>query len=220
MALKREFLKTVVEGITDEQLDKIMAEVGKTETAHNNTIAAKDADIAAKTTTINTLNAQLQVRDADIEKLKQDKGADAELQKKLDELQSKYDSETKALNEQLTSQAQQHETERLFAGIEFTSDYAKQGAMAAFKEKKYRWDGKTFEGAEAFIDTLKKDAKAVVQPEPQSDEGNGSGNDDSQQQEPKPNFAKGASGNGQSGSKPIFDFSSGFNFLRKPPEAK
>lgn len=220
MAIKRDFLKTVVEGITDEQLDKIMAEVGKTETAHNNTIAAKDADIAAKTTTINTLNAQLQTRDADIEKLRQEKGADADLQKKLDELQSKYDTETKTLNEQLTAQAQQFETERLFAGIEFTSDYAKQGAMAAFKEKKYRWDGKTFEGAEAFIDTLKKDAKAVVQPEPSPDEGNGGDNGGSQQQQqkPKPNFSQGT-GSGTGSNTPTFDFS-GYNFLRNPPESK
>ncbi|WP_277631488.1 phage scaffolding protein [Atopococcus tabaci] len=91
--MNREFLEQL--GLEKDAVDKVMAEHGKA-------VNATKTELTEAKTTVETLQEQLNQRNADIEELRKQAGSIEELQGKLKELQNKYESETQELQGKLT----------------------------------------------------------------------------------------------------------------------
>lgn len=93
--MKRETLKAL--GLTDEQIESVMAEHGKS-------VSAEAAKTVNANTTIADLQAQLSDRDKDIKELQKQSGENTDWKKQLEDLQSKYQADTETLNKKLADQ--------------------------------------------------------------------------------------------------------------------
>lgn len=123
------------------------------------------SDLTAKETEITGLKSQLKERDADIKELKKQNGNSEELNTKLTELQTKYDTDTKALEKQMEDLRMDHAVEKFFAPISFASELARKAAISEFREKNFKLEGDKFQGGEEFIASLKKSDPAAFKPE-------------------------------------------------------
>ena len=182
--MERSFLEKL--GITDKAvLDQIMAENGR--------------DITAAKGSLEGLKDQL--------------GKDGDLSAKLGELQSKYDADTKALQDKLAAQAYDHAADKYLDGFKFSSTSARKAVLAEFRSKAFKMtdDGK-YEGAAEYMEGLKKsDPSAFAKEEGDGgDEGNG-GNGGQQ----KPPHFSNPQGNGNNGGGQSNPFSFSFNAVRK-----
>ena len=163
--MKREELKNL--GLTDEQIKFVMDENGKDINAQKAIVEQKDQQIAALTTERDGLKTQVADRDKDIADLKKESGNTDELNKKLTDLQTKYDTDTKDLQGKLDAQARSHAAERYFDKVDFTSAFARKAAIAEFNAANLEFKDGAFVGAD---DLLKKmqtdnpDAFKVVEP--------------------------------------------------------
>lgn len=166
--MKREELEKL--GLTKEQIDTIMAENGKDIEASKTALAAKEQELATKTTEAEGYKTQLSDRDKDIKELKKQAGNSEELNTKLAELQTKYDTETTSLKTKLDEQALDHATEKFFTGVEFASGLAKEAAIAKFKSKGLKYENDKFLGGDDFIAELKKTDPAAFKPEEKEDD--------------------------------------------------
>lgn len=154
--MKREFLTEL--GLSKEQVDSIMAENGKDIQAQKDVVAQRDATIASLTTERDGLKTQVSGLSKDIKDLQNTVKGEEEVSKKLNELQEKYDKDTKELQGRIDAQRLDAATERFFANVDFASSLAKKAAIADFKSKQYKLkDDGTFEGADGYIDQLRKD---------------------------------------------------------------
>lgn len=90
--MNRELLESL--GLEKDVVDKVMAEHGKS-------LQAAKADSATAQTEQEALKAQLEQRNNDLAALKKDSGTSTELQQKLTDLETKYDTETANLQKEL-----------------------------------------------------------------------------------------------------------------------
>lgn len=174
--MKREELKNL--GMTDEQIKFVMDENGKDINAQKSIIEQKDQQITALTTERDGLKTQVADRDKDIADLKKESGNTEELNKKLTDLQTKYDTDTKDLQGKLDAQARSHAAEKFYDKVEFTSTYAKKAAIAEFNAANLEFKDGAYVGADDFLKKQKTDnpdAFKVVEPP--------------KDPEPKPKFA-------------------------------
>ena len=210
--MERSFLEKL--GITDKAvLDQIMAENGRDITAAKGSLDAVTQERDKLKAENEGLNAQIKTRDADIKGLKDQRGKDGDLSAKLGELQSKYDADTKALQDKLAAQAYDHAADKYLDGFKFSSTSARKAVLAEFRSKAFKMtdDGK-FEGAAEYMEGLKKsDPSAFAKEEGDGgDEGNG-GNGGQQ----KPPHFSNPQGNGNNGGGQSNPFSFSFNAVRK-----
>lgn len=156
--MTREFLKGIVEGITDEQITSILNENGKDLTESKNTLTAKEQEITTLKAERDGLNAQITSRDKDIKDLQSQVKGNDNLEKQIKDLQDKYDKDTADLKDSLSQQAVDFATEKFFDKVEFSSTLAKNAAISQFKEQKFKLDEKTgaFVGGNDWLENLKK----------------------------------------------------------------
>jgi len=147
--MKREELKKL--DMTDEQIDYVMDEHGKAVNAQKAIVEQKDQEIAALTTERDGLKTQVADRDKDIADLKKQSGNTEELNTKLSELQTKYDTDTKALQDKLDSQARTHAAEKFYGNVEFTSAFAKKAAVEEFMAANLEFKDGAYVGADDFL---------------------------------------------------------------------
>lgn len=147
--MKREELKN--RGLTDEQIDYVMGENGKDVNAQKAIIEQKDQQIATLTTERDGLKTQVADRDKDIENLKKESCNTDELNQKLTELQTKYDTDTQALQGKLDSQARSHAAEKFYGSVEFTSAFAKKAAVEEFMAANLEFKDGAYIGADDFL---------------------------------------------------------------------
>lgn len=196
--MKREELKNL--GLTDEQIKFVMDENGKDINAQKTIVEQKDQQIAALTTERDGLKTQVADRDKDIVDLKKQAGNSDELNQKLTELQTKYDTDTQALQGKLDTQARTHAAERYFDKVEFSSAFAKKAAIAEFNNAGLEFKDGAFIGADDFLKKMKTenpDAFKVAEPPKDPD--------------PKPQFTN---PNPKSDPKAENPFSFGFTAVR------
>ncbi|MEG1861965.1 MAG: phage scaffolding protein [Bacteroidaceae bacterium] len=215
--MKRSELEKI--GLTKEQMDAVMEANGSDIEEAKKDAAGKDAQIStltqentSKQTQIDDLNGQIKQRDTDIKNLQKTSSGNEDLQKQITDLQTRYDGDTKALNEKLQQQRYDHAAEKMFVGVEFASKLARTAAVADFKSKGYKLndDGKSFVGADGYIDALKKDDPAAfVQPKEDDSEGNGD--------KKPPAFTKKIQGGEGVAEPPMFQGLSRFNLVRPMP---
>jgi hypothetical protein len=219
--MKREFFETFEVGgakFPKEIIDAIMAENGKDIEALKAALAEKEAAVVALTTERDGLSTQIKDRDKDIKALREQAGNSEALNKQLTDLQGKYDTDTAALQKQLTDQSFTHATDKFFSGVEFASELAKKAAISDFKEQGFKFgnDGKCEPGA-AWLEALKKSDPAafkVKESEPADPDGN-----QNQQGGGNPFFvAPTGNQNPQGGGDAANPFSFSFSGVRPAPE--
>ena len=152
--MKREDLKT--NGLTDEQIDFVMAENGKDIEAQKSQMSKKDETIESLRKERDGLKSQVEQRDKDIAAMKTSAGDNETLSKKLDELKEKYEADTAALKKELDDQSVDFALKSLFGEVKFSSALAKKAAIAEFKATNpVLKDGK-FQNADEFIKGLRE----------------------------------------------------------------
>lgn len=220
--MKREELEAL--GLTKEQIDSVMTINGNDQNSLKAQIAQKDQTITTLTTERDGLKTQVADRDKDIEKLKKDAGDNADLNQKLNDLQSKYDTDTKALEERLDKQAKDHAIEQLFNGVKFTSSYAKKAAIAEFREANHEFKDGAYVGGDAILKQMQKDNPDAFVTEDdkvkdKDKDGNG-GKDQPEGGEKKPKFTQSLSGKEGDGGGEKNPFKFNFQSVRKADDGK
>lgn len=170
--MKREELKNL--GLTDDQIKFVMDENGKDINALKATIDQKDQQITALTTERDGLKTQVADRDKDIADLKKQSGNTDELNKKLTDLQTKYDTDTKDLQGKLDAQARSHAAEKFYGNVEFTSAFARKAAVDEFMAANLEFKDGAYVGADDFLksqreknpDAFKAPAEPPKEPDP------------------------------------------------------
>lgn len=179
--MKREFLKGL--GLTDEQIDSIMAENGKDIEKHkaatdksNQEIETLKTELTGIKSQLNDANTQIQgFKDMDIEGIK----------KSADEWKTKYESDTAALKQEMEKKEYDFNIEKFISSYEFTSDFAKKAFVEEFKAKEFKVEEGKFLGADDFIKGFKETNKGVFK-EVETDSKDGSeGKQSTYQYEPK-----------------------------------
>lgn len=143
--------------------------------------------------------------------------------------ETKYNEDTKKLNDQLAAQSRSHAEDMFLSGYKFTSKAARKGVLDELRSKQFQLDDNgTFLGAKEFMSSLMEDEdyKGAFVTE-NKDGGAGSGAEGG-------NGGSGAGAGGQGGNPPRFSTGSnggapaggnqnpflnmGFNRLRQPKE--
>lgn len=169
--MKRDFLKDL--GIEGDLIKQIMDENGKDIEEAKKGIEDLKQQIASKDTEISGLKEQITQRDADIEALRSASADNESLKTQLTELQAKYSIDTTELQRRLRDQATEFETskatEAFFNGVEFSSQLAREAAIAQFKSKDFKLENGTFQGGKEWLEELRKnspDAFKAVEADP------------------------------------------------------
>ena len=182
--MNREFLKTIISDITDEQISAILDEIGKDKEASKTALADANKKLTDANTQIEALNNQVKQRDKDLKALQSQVSGQDDLSKQLSDMQEKYDKDTKALQDQLMQSKRDFAADKLFGKYEFSSDWAKKAAMSEFREQNFKLnENDEYEGGEAWITKLQESVPTAFK-----------------QQEPDSQPADG----GQDGKKPFF----------------
>lgn len=169
--MKRDFLKDL--GIEGDVIKQIMDENGKDVEEAKKGIEDLKQQVASKDTEISGLREQIAQRDADIEALRTASADNESLKTQLTELQAKYSIDTTELQRRLRDQATEFETskatEAFFNGVEFSSQLAREAAIAQFKSKDFKLENGTFQGGKEWLEELRKnspDAFKAVEADP------------------------------------------------------
>lgn len=156
--MKREFLKNL--GLEDEAVDKILDEASKD-------IGKEKAKREQAEEDLKTVKQQLADRDKDLEELRKTSGDAAGVQRKLDDLQAKYDADTKAFQDQIDARdyADAMTSAIAGAGLKFSSKAAEKAFRNELKEKGLTVKDGTLEGFEEFVKTQKEADPEAFAPE-------------------------------------------------------
>lgn len=191
----------------------------------------------AKETELTGVRQQLTDANTQIKALE---GQDAEgLKKSIADWETKYNTDTKKLQEQIASQERSYAESLFLSGYQFTSNAARRGVLDELREKNFKIENGQLQGAKDFMDGLMKNedykgAFKVEEPKTGGDGTQGGGTDGNggtgggQQQEggfqstsgniytgPQPRFSAGTNGGvGTGGETPKFNF--GFTHIREP----
>jgi hypothetical protein len=123
-----------------------------------------DDDLSARDTRIKTLDDTIKTRDADLGNLRTqlaNAGTDADKLSKLttdfNDLQTKYDKETKAYAKQLKDQQYQYAVRDFANQQKFTSQAAKRDFIKSMLEKNFTIENDVIVGASDFVTAYTKD---------------------------------------------------------------
>ena len=141
--MKRDFLESL--GLEKDVIDKILAENG--------------ADIEREKAKTTQADAQQRLADStrELEDLKKTNGDVAAVQKKFDELQARYDTDTQSLRDQLTERDYADAISRAISeanggkGIKFSSKGARTAFEAALRAQKLELKDGALTGFDEFV---------------------------------------------------------------------
>lgn len=162
-------------GVAEDIAEKVIA-------LHTDEIS----ELTQAKTTAETKAAGLETQLAETaEKLKGFDGLDVDaIKKEASDWQKKYEMDTAALKKQLDEQSYDYAVDKYVSGCKFTSDIAKQGVLAALKEKAFKLEDGKLVGADEFMKTMQKENPAAFEqenkkpaPEIMTGSGGGSGTD-------------------------------------------
>lgn len=163
---------------------------------------AKDTELKGVQAQLATANETIKgFKDQDVDGIKQ----------KVSEWETKYNTDTQALKDQLEKQSREHAEEMFLSGYQFTSKAARNGVLAELRSKNLTVENGTLLGGKEFIDGLmaQDDYKGAFVTETPDD-----GSPKGTQPANNPRFAASTNGGaGNSGNPaPTFDF--GFAKIR------
>ena len=152
--MKREFLKGF-EGLTDEVIDKIMAENGKD-------IEAEKAKYTSLKTEIDTLKSDKKSLEDKITELSEKSKSADDYKKELDDLKADIKAKEDKAKADAEDAAQTEAIIATFGDKVFTSDYVKNGIIADMKSEIAKPENKGKGYAEIF-DSLTKDKPGIFE---------------------------------------------------------
>lgn len=152
--MKREFLKSI-EGLTDEAIDKIMAEHGKDVEALKGKITAAEAE-AQKS------KENLAQYEAKIAELESKSSSNTELKKQFEELQAKVAAEKEAAEKAKADETLTNNIITAFGDKKFVNDYTKKSLIAEIKEALAKPEN-TGKGIEKIFTELTKDKEGIFE---------------------------------------------------------
>lgn len=160
--MKREFLEGL--GLEKDAIDKIMSENGADIQREKQATQNAKADADA-------LRQQLEDRDKDLETLRKDAGNTQDIQKRLDDLQEKYDADTKNYKDLLSARDYADAMSQAISGasLKFSSRGAERAFRAELKAKGLILKDGTLEGFDDFVKAQREadpDAFAPDKPGP------------------------------------------------------
>ena len=150
--MKREFLKNL--GLTDEQIDSIMAENGKDIEKHKKD-AEKATQIAEKTQEeVEGLKAQLTDANTQIQSFRE---MDIEgIKKSADEWKTKYETDTEKLNKQLADKDYEYSLKEYVSKYNFANERVKNSIVQDLKSKDFKLEDGVFLGADEYMKQLQE----------------------------------------------------------------
>ena len=154
--MKREEVKAICPDITDEQLGKIM-DLGSRD------VGSLKNQIAALTTERDTLKTQLGEANTQIQSYK-DMDIDG-IKKAAQDWETKYNTDTQALKDQLAGQAYGYAVERSVAGLKFSSGAAQKQFIADLKAKKLPLQEDKLLGMDDYVKQYKESDPDAFAPE-------------------------------------------------------
>lgn len=167
--MKREFLKEL--GLSDEQIDKIMAEHGRTVNSMKDELEkAKELEQQ-----IQSLQEQLQQRDQQLEELKTKATGNEELQKQIQQLQEQNKQIQQEYEQKMQKQAFDFALERALASAKARNPKA---VKALLDTEAIKLDGDKLLGLEEQLKRLKESDPYMFEEE-------------QEQETPKPTFSTG-----------------------------
>lgn len=160
--MKRDFLKGL--GLEGEAIDKIMEQYGTSiTTLKTNLETSQEENVSLK--------AELVKRDDSIKDLTAKVSEYDTLKTNYDKLVANHEIDVNSLKEQLLQKEYDHNAEKVFANLNFSSTSAKENTLNKFKNKikekaiTYNDESKTFDGFDDFINEIKtSDPTAFVDP--------------------------------------------------------
>ena len=159
--MKREFLKGI-EGLTEESIDKIMAEHGKS-------IEAEKAKTSALKAENDTLKADKKSLEEKITTLSEKADTDADYKQQLETLQKQIKEEKEAAEKEAADKEQTEAILAVFGDKKFTSDYVKNGIVADMKAEILKPENKG-KGYAEIAEALTKDKDGIfANPNPPAD---------------------------------------------------
>lgn len=158
--MKRDFLKGLDLGngaaLPDEAVEAIMAEYGKTETKLQSTITSLTQERDGLQAQLSEANTTIQgYKDMNIEGIQQS----------VQDWETKYNTDTKALQEQLETTRKTYAAEQSVSGMKFTSDAAKKAYISDLLAKNLPLQDGKFLGQDEFTADYKKNDPGVFAPE-------------------------------------------------------
>lgn len=178
-----EILKKYFDGgkpLTFEQLrEKVEADTGMklVNLADGGYVAKEkmDSKVTALTTELNGVKDQLTAANQEI---KTYKDMDIEgIRKSAQEWETRYNTDTKALQDKLTAQGRDFATRTYLGGFHYANDLVRDAVLARFKEKDFKMEGDKFLGADDFMAEMQKQyptgfvtnapAQSTAEPQPQ-----------------------------------------------------
>lgn len=160
--MKREFLEGLDLGLGEDvklsknAIDAIMAENGRDIEAKNNTITALTTERDGLKTQLGDANATIQsYKDMDIDGIKAKAG----------EWETKYNTDTQALKDQLAAAEYGFAVKEAVAGLKFSSESAKKAFVADLTAKKLPLQEGKLLGLEDFAKTYKESDPDAFLPE-------------------------------------------------------
>lgn len=147
--MKRDFLEGL--GLEKETIDKILDENSKD-------IGKEKAKAEQFKEDLENARNTLADREKDLEELRKSTGDAAEIQKQLDELQFKYETETNDYKNQLAERDYTGAMSRMIAdhAVKFSSKAAERAFLADLKEKKLEMKDGALSGFEDFLKEQKE----------------------------------------------------------------
>lgn len=131
-----------------------------------------DTRVKALQEQIEGLQKQLAERDTDISDLNTkltaaqgDAGKTADVQKALEELQKKYEADTKELNDRLTKQDYEFRVKEKASGLKFTSNGAKADFISKAIAQEFKISGDTLQGYEDFVKSYRESDPGAFEPD-------------------------------------------------------
>lgn len=208
--MKREFLKSI-EGLTDDAIDKIMAEVGKDiekeKAKATQTTEKVNQELENLKNELNSKDELIANYNSEIEKFK---GMDIDSIKnkvaELEEVNKNYETQLSTSKEEFAKQLKENEynfaVKEFVSQHKFTNDFVKEAFVNDFKSKGFKLEEGKFLGADDYIKQFSEKNQGVfVVEEPTSNE---------------PQLKFSAPTGGQATEKGAFNF--GFNTVRPVPK--
>jgi hypothetical protein len=185
MTIKEIFSKAEGGTLTFEQFEELAKDAKFADLSLGEYVSKKkyEDELSGKDKQIETLNGTIKTREADLKALNEqlenageDKTALDDLNNKMKELQSKYDTDTKAYKAQLAQQSYEFAVKEFANTKEFSSDAAKRDFIRQFEDAKLKMDGDTILGADDFLAKYREAnenafvVKSEPAPQPEPDE--------------------------------------------------
>ena len=158
--MKRDFLEGL--GLEKDIIDKILDENSRDIGREKDKADRAKEDLA-------TANQQLADRDKDIEALKQSATDAEDVKKQLEELQTKYTTETEQYKTQIADRDYMDAVNAALTDVKFSSKAARSAFVAALKENRLEVKDGTLDGFDGYLKTQKEadpDAFASDKPGP------------------------------------------------------